>query len=89
MKIYKDGIFKTISPSEFGIYQAAGFKKVYEGNVGEVKPNKKATKTEPIVVEPEEKEEPVIEEKTEPLIVEEEVEEEPQVNNKKGKNKNK
>lgn len=48
MRIYKDGIYKTIDSSEFGFYQRQGFKKVEE----KVEPKKEEVtaeiKTEPI-----------------------------------------
>lgn len=51
--IYKDGIYKTIEPSEYGLYQLAGFKKVTKV---ERKPVEEKVEE---VVEPEEKEEVV------------------------------
>lgn len=45
MIIRKNGIYRTIEPSEFGIYQKAGYEKV----VNEPLPKLEDTKVEPVV----------------------------------------
>lgn len=67
MKVYKDGIYKTINANEYGIYLAKGFVKVI---------NEEKIKLEPIIEEI--KVEEPIEEK-----VEEPIEEKPKRNRRK------
>ena len=58
MQIRKNGIYKTIEPSEFGIYQKAGFEKVI---------NEPLPKLEDVKVEPEIVDEPIAEVIDEPI----------------------
>ena len=63
MKVYKDGIYKTIKSDEYGVYLASGFVKV----INEVK-SEPIPEPEPVVeeVKVEEVVEPEVEEVTEP-----------------------
>lgn len=45
MKVRKSGIYKTINPSEFGIYQKMGFEKVIDQPL----PKLEDVKVEPVV----------------------------------------
>lgn len=51
MLIKKDGIYRTIDPKEFGIFQSMGFEKVVaeEQKVEKVKVEKPVIEEEPIV----------------------------------------
>lgn len=91
MQVRRNGIYKTIDPSEFGIYQKAGFEKVLDGG-------KQGKEKEKVKEEKLPKLEPVKEEEIEELpelnAVEEEKTEKiqqqkPQQDNGKNKNKNK
>ena len=52
MKVRRNGIYKTIDPSDYGIYQKAGFEKVIETSLPkleEVEPIVEDVKVEPVV----------------------------------------
>ena len=68
MQVRKNGIYKTISSSDFGIYQAMGYEKVVAPVVAK-KPEPVVEEKPVVVEEPVKVEEPIVEE---PVVVEEE-----------------